>query len=77
MCESSASTTVRSLGILKDGRRENSWGLFQINLNAHQEITIASSTDPDFSIDWAARESNKGLAPELWVTCYQKYLKGV
>lgn len=44
------------------GRREQSYGIFQIDLDYHPEISIASATDPVFASKWAAKE---------WVAGYE------
>ena len=51
-------------------KRENSYGLVQINLKAHPEIKKEQALDPSFSIDYLARKisENKG---NMW-SCYKK-----
>lgn len=41
-------------GYVKNGKRENSWGLGQINLDAHPDVTKAQATDAGFAIKFAA-----------------------
>ena len=48
--------------------RENSWGLWQINLDAHPDITKEQARDPLFSTRFASDEWEKGNAWK-W-TCY-------
>jgi hypothetical protein len=50
--------------------QENSWGPWQINLDAHPHITRAQALDPDFSTRWSAQQWSKGYAKK-W-TCYRK-----
>ena len=45
--------------VIKNGKRENSWGIFQISLDFHPEITRAQAMDEDFAIEWAAKNFNK------------------
>jgi len=46
---------------------ENSWGLVQINLNAHKSITVEQATDPYFSIPFLAKNVSEGRS-RMW-TC--------
>ena len=53
-CESQGSTTIQSLHY--DGKkRENSWGLVQIFLDAHKDITKEQALNPEFAIDYLAK----------------------
>jgi hypothetical protein len=55
-------------GHYKNGIREDSWGLVQIHLPAHPTITKEMAKNPNFAIDFLA----KNLADskqEMW-TCY-------
>lgn len=52
-----------------NGVGENSWGLVQINLNAHRSITIEQATNPNFAIDFLAKNISKGRG-SMW-TCYK------
>lgn len=49
---------------------EDSWGLVQINLRAHKDIAKEQATDPDFALDFLAKNLSKGHG-KLW-TCYTK-----
>lgn len=49
---------------------ENSWGLVQINLNAHRSITVEQATDPNFAINFLAENISKGKG-NMW-TCFRK-----
>lgn len=53
----------------KDGREE-SYGLAQINLPAHPEISYAQATTPEFAIEFMAKEMADGKASE-W-SCWRK-----
>lgn len=56
--------------IIHNGRRENSWGIFQINLTAHPEVTKEQAMDIEWSTLWAAQQWVAGHAD--WWTCYDK-----
>lgn len=49
--------------------REDSWGIAQINLPAHTDITKEQAQDPDFSVKWMARQFSLGNN-RIW-TCYR------
>lgn len=77
-CESMGSTTIQSYARytknhpewgVKKGQRELSWGLSQLHLPAHKDITKDEATDPDFALDYMAKRIAKGHASE-W-SCYQ------
>lgn len=53
---------------IKDGIREDSWGIFQINLGSHPEITKEQATDPVWASEWAAKEWEAGR--EWQWSCY-------
>ena len=63
-----ASTTIQS-GHYLNGVREKSYGLTQINLPSWPDITYEQATDPQFALDFLARQlkANKGY---LW-SCYR------
>ena len=77
-CESNWNTTLQSRhrytkdrpreGV-KKGERELSFGLVQIHLPAHPNITKEQATDPEFAIDFLAKNIAKGKA-SMW-TCYK------
>ncbi len=67
-CESNGSTTIQSNYYWK-GKREESYGLSQINLPHHPNITYSQATDADFSIDFLASELAQGHG-YLW-TCFR------
>jgi hypothetical protein len=74
-CESNGSTTVESTHIMKSGIQERSFGLYQIYLPAHPNITLGEAEDPDYSIPWAAEQMSDGNAPRVWYVCYKRYEK--
>ena len=45
-------------GVVKNGVRENSWGLAQIHLDSHNKITQAQALDPYFAIDFLVEKWN-------------------
>lgn len=49
--------------------KENSWGISQINLDAHPDISLASATDPVFAVNYAAEAFSEGNE-NSW-TCYR------
>jgi hypothetical protein len=59
LCESGASTTIQSYHIRKDGTREPSYGLAQIHLEYHPTVTKEQAIDPDFAIDFMAKNWHK------------------
>lgn len=54
------------------GKREESYGICQINLPSHPHITKQMATDPDFCLEWSAIQFAKGRA-NMW-TEYRKYI---
>ena len=55
-------------GIVK-GEREKSFGLAQIHLPDHPEVTYEQATNADFAIQFMAREISEGHA-NIW-SCYK------
>lgn len=53
---------------VKAGEREKSYGLVQIHLPSHPNISYEQATDPEFSIEFMAKKFSKGQASE-W-SCY-------
>ncbi|PIX11561.1 MAG: hypothetical protein COZ74_13765 [Flavobacteriaceae bacterium CG_4_8_14_3_um_filter_31_8] len=51
------------------GMREESWGLVQIHLPAHPKISKEQAIDPDFAIDFLAKNLSRGKA-KMW-SCYK------
>lgn len=64
-CESSNNPNARNLTEV-----ESSYGLVQINLKAHTNITIEQATDPEFAVEFLAK--NFDNAPRMWFNCYRK-----
>ncbi len=69
-CESGL-VSQQSKIIRKDGTRENSWGIWQIHLTAHPDITRAQAMNIIWSTNWAAKEWQKGNETK-W-TCYNNF----
>ena len=71
-CESAGTfdPTIQSRHI-KDGIREDSWGLAQIFLPAHPEITKEQAQDMDYSLQFIARNFQEGNY-WMWVNCMKK-----
>lgn len=44
--------------------REDSWGICQIHLPAHPDITKKQALDPEFCITWTAKEMSRGRASQ-------------
>lgn len=56
------------------GVREQSYGLVQIHLPSHPDITYDQATDVDWSLNWMAKEFSKG---NQWMwSCYTKIYGG-
>ena len=58
------------LNNLAIGDHGNSYGIAQIFLKAHPEVTIAEAQDPAFASEFMAKEFSKGNA-RIW-TCWRK-----
>lgn len=54
---------------IKIGERERSYGLVQIHLPDHPEVSYEQATDPEFSIEFMAKKFSQGRAYE-W-SCYK------
>jgi len=54
--------------IVKDGVREDSWGLSQIHLPSHPTITKQQAQDADFAINFMAEH----LGRDVKWSCYSK-----
>ena len=50
--------------------KENSWGIAQINLIAHPNVSIEQAQDISFALDFLIENYKQGKAPSMWVTCY-------
>ena len=46
----------------RGGVRENSWGAWQINLDAHPGVTREQAQDPYWATEWSAQQFEKGDA---------------
>lgn len=71
MCESANGNYLnnKQSDIHRNGVRENSWGIAQINLRWHPEVTKAQALDPVFSVRFMAKRFAIGKQDE-W-TCYR------
>lgn len=65
-CESSFNVDAKNIS-----KREASYGLVQINTLVH-DVTIEQAKDPEFAIDFLAKNIKKGKAEDMWVTCFTK-----
>lgn len=70
-CESQGSTTVQSY-YHSNGKRELSFGLSQIHLPDHPNITKEQAQDPMFAIEFMAKEMSEGRAWK-WTCWRNKY----
>lgn len=76
-CESSFIVDVQSRATYKsgnkwgfpEGTREKSFGLSQIHLPDHTEISYEQAIDPDFAIEFLAKQLSVGNG-KMW-TCYR------
>src|ERR1035437_421372 len=59
-CENKELDPTLQSRIITNGKRELSFGLVQIHLPSHPNITKAQATDPDFSIDFLAKQIKAG-----------------
>lgn len=66
-CESSL-TNVQSAHV-KNGVREDSWGIAQINGYWHPEVSRAQAMTPKFAVEFMAKQFSRGKASE-W-TCHR------
>lgn len=66
-CESQGSTTIQSYQKQPYGR-EKSFGLAQIHLPAHPNVTKEEATDPQFAIDFLGKNLKQN--PNMW-SCYK------
>lgn len=63
-CESGFNPQAHNLTV-----REDSWGLSQINLKAHKNITKEQATDSKFAVNFLAENLAKGKG-KMW-TCWK------
>ncbi len=59
--------------LYQHGRRENSWGGWQINLDAHPEITKSQAQDIVWATNWSAKQwlNNKAHQWTCWRILYK------
>ncbi len=69
-CEDSTWSTTKQSDIVKNGERERSYGLAQINLPSNPNVTLSQAQDPDFAIQFMAKNISSGRA-NMW-SCYRK-----
>lgn len=78
-CESQGSTTIQSNHVYTAknvpkgysvGDREQSYGLVQIHLPAHPSVSKQQAKDPEFALDFLAKNLAGGNAN--WWTCYRQ-----
>lgn len=69
-CESGGDPNIQSFVIDKKGKREDSWGLVQIHLPDHPEVTKEQATDADFSLDFLAYHLSTGQG-SMW-SCFRQ-----
>lgn len=71
-CESDGWQNVQSYIVHEGGPngRENSWGVAQINLTYHKEVTEEQALDPVWALNWAAQEFAAGH--QYLFHCYNK-----
>ena len=69
-CESSLNHKAQS-NFMQYYGREQSYGLFQIHIKVHKNVTVEQATDPVFNTNWAITEIKKGKAARHWVRCHK------
>lgn len=67
-CEDPNQIVDQQSNYVKDGVREQSYGIFQINVQQNN-VSIASATDPVFAANWAAQQWANGEA-DKW-SCFR------
>lgn len=76
--ESGLNTLAHNTGT--PGHPENSWGIAQINLLAHPDVSVTQATDPLLADYYALKLSNQGTNFTAWSTfnngAYLQYLPG-
>lgn len=70
-CESNWDAEVQSK-FYYNGARERSFGIFQIHLTAHQDVTEKMAKNPYFNIGWAASHFQEPWKD--WKHCYATVL---
>lgn len=56
--------------VIRNGIRENSWGVWQIHLSAHLDISKAQAMDIEWSTKWASEQFRSGHQ-SMW-TCWRQ-----
>lgn len=56
-------------GIVSQGIREDSWGIVQIHLPSHPEISKQQALNPEFALEWMVKQFSLGYAKQ-W-SCYR------
>ena len=72
-CESEYQVDVQSKYIRPDGTREKSFGLSQIYLPAHPDVSYEEAINPDFALNFMAEKFSQGKH-SLW-SCYKTLYK--
>lgn len=67
-CESGFDPNVQSQFKDKNGKQEQSYGLAQINVGVHTDVSIKEAKDPDFALTYMAKSFANGLQ-NRW-SCY-------
>ena len=68
-CESGFNPKIQSQIINSKGEQEQSYGLSQIHIPSHPDVTIEQATDPEFAIEFMARAMSNG---DSWMwTCWR------
>lgn len=65
-CESKFNTLAKN-----ESPIEMSYGLVQINIKAHTNISYEQAINPDFAVQFLLENYRKGNGPQMWVTCYK------
>jgi hypothetical protein len=68
-CENRSMNPTLQSQIVKNGVQEQSFGLAQINLPSHPDISLSQATDPNFSIKYMVSQIAAGKGYQ-W-TCYR------
>ena len=58
-------------GVVK-GQQEQSFGLVQVHLPAHPSVSLEQAIDPEFAIDFLAKNLAKGRGT-MW-SCYSSHV---
>lgn len=74
-CETSGTfdPAIQSRHIRADGTREKSFGLAQIHLPDHEDVTLEQAKDPDFALDFMATHLAAGRL-WMWKNCIELIL---